>query len=155
MSELSDKIEIYCTDKIDSLEDDMRKITIWCSDSADCSYKIEEYKNIIQWLHNKKGCVDVSDVNNFLSLNIDAFDKELENSVLLKTRYRLGFRKDIYVDLNSWLWRNYYKEMHDIYYWLIMLTKEEILKLAYAKYPTDDRMQTAFIEGDYARVEYW
>ena len=36
-----------------------------------------------------------------------------------------------------------------------MLTKEEILKLAYAKYPNDDRMQTAFIEGDYARVEYW
>lgn len=28
-----------------------------------------------------------------------------------------------------------------------MLTKEEILKLAYAKYPTDDRMRTAFIEG--------
>ena len=75
-----------------------------------------EYKNIIQWLHNKKGCVDVSDVNNFLSLNIDAFNKELENSLLLKTRYRLEFRKDIYVDLNSWLWRNYYKEMHDIYY---------------------------------------
>ena len=116
MSELSDKIEIYCTDKISSLEDDMRKITIWCSDSADCSYKIEEYKNIIQWLHNNKGCVDVSDVNNFLTLNIDAFDKELKNSVLLKTRYRLGFRKDIYVDLNSWLWRNYYKEIHDIYY---------------------------------------
>ena len=57
-----------------------------------------------------------SDVDNFISLNIDAFDKELENSVLLKTRYRLGFRKDIYVDMNSWLWRNYYKEMYDIYY---------------------------------------
>ena len=103
MSELSDKIEIYCTDKINRLEDDMRKITIWCSDRADCSYKIEEYKNIIQWLHNKKGCVDVSEVNNFLTLNIDVFNKELENSVLLKTRYRLGLRKDIYVDLNRWL----------------------------------------------------
>ena len=116
MSELIDKIETYCTDKINSLEADMLKITIWCSDSADCSYKIKEYKNIIQWLHNKKGCVDVSDVNNFLSLNIEAFDKELMNSVLLKTRYRLEFRKDIYAELNSWLWRNYYKEMHDIYY---------------------------------------
>ena len=116
MSELSDKIEIYCTDKINRLEDDMRKITIWCSASADCSYKIKEYKNIVQWFHNKNGCVDVSAVNNFLTMNIDAFNKELENSVLLKTRYRLGFRKDIYVDLNSWLWRNYYKEMYDIYY---------------------------------------
>ena len=116
MSELSDKIEIYCTDKINSLEDDMRKITIWCSDSADYSYKIEEYKNIVQWLHNKKGCVDVSDVNKFLSLNIESFDKELKNALLLKTRYRLEFRKDIYAELNSWLWRNYYKEMHDIYY---------------------------------------
>ena len=28
-----------------------------------------------------------------------------------------------------------------------MLTKEEILKLAYAKYSNDDRMRTAFIEG--------
>ena len=28
-----------------------------------------------------------------------------------------------------------------------MLTKEEILKFAYAKYPIDDRMRTAFIEG--------
>ena len=116
MSELSDKIEIYCKDEINSLENDMREFTFWCSESADYSYKIKEYKNIIQWLHNKKGCVDVSDVNNFLTMNIDEFNKELENSVLLKTRYRLGFRKDIYVDLNSWLWRNYYKEMHDIYY---------------------------------------
>ena len=116
MSELSDKIEIYCNDKINSLEADMRELTFWCSESADYSYKIKEYKNIVQWLHNKKGCVDVSDVNKFLSLNIEAFDKELMNSVLLKTRYRLGFRKDIYAELNSWLWRNYYKEMHDIYY---------------------------------------
>ena len=116
MSELSDKIELYCTDNINSLEADMQEFTFWCSDSADCSYKIKEYKNIIQWLHNKKGCVDVFDVNNFLTLNIDAFVKELKNSVLSKTIYRLEFRKDIYVDLNSWLWRNYYKEMHDIYY---------------------------------------
>ena len=116
MSELSDKIELYCTDKINSLEDDMQEFTFWCSDSADCSYKIKEYKNIIQWLHNKKGCVDVSDVNKFLSLNIESFDKELQNSLLLKTIYRLEFRKDIYAELNSWLWRNYYKEMHDIYY---------------------------------------
>ena len=86
MSELSDKIETYCNDKINTLEADMQEFTFWCSDSADCSYKIKEYKNIVQWLHNKKGCVDVSDVNNFLSLNIDAFNKELENSVLLKTR---------------------------------------------------------------------
>ena len=89
MSELSDKIELYCTDKINSLEDDMQEFTFWCSDSADCSYKIKEYKNIVQWLHNKKGCVDVSDVNNFLTMNIESFDKELKNSVLLKTRYRL------------------------------------------------------------------
>ena len=115
MSELSDKIETYCTDKISSLEDDMRKITIWCSDRADCSYKIEEYKNIVQWLHNKKGCVDVSDVNNFLSLNIESLDKELKNSLLFQTRYRLGFRIDIYADLKRWLWRNYHKEMRDIY----------------------------------------
>ena len=115
MSELSDKIEIYCTDNINSLEDDMRKITIWCSDKADCSYKIEEYKNIIQWLHNKKGCVDVSDVDDFLSLNIESLDKELKNSLLFKTRYRLGFRIDIYADLKHWLWINYHKEMRDIY----------------------------------------
>ena len=116
MSELSDKIETYCNDKINSLEADMQDFIFWCSDSADYSYKIKEYKNIVQWLHNKKGCVDVSDVNNFLSLNIEAFDKEFMNSVLLKTRYRLGFRKDIYVDLNSLLCINYYKEMYDIYY---------------------------------------
>ena len=28
-----------------------------------------------------------------------------------------------------------------------VVTIKEILKLAYAKYPTDDRMRTAFIEG--------
>ena len=28
-----------------------------------------------------------------------------------------------------------------------MLTKEEILKLAHTKYPTDERMRAAFIEG--------
>ena len=81
MSELSDKIELYCTDKIDSLEVDMRKMTIWCSERADCSYKIKEYKHIVQWLNNKNGRVVVSDVDNFISLNIDAFDKELENSL--------------------------------------------------------------------------
>ena len=43
MSELSDKIELYCTDKINSLEDNMQEFTFWCSDSADCSYKIKEY----------------------------------------------------------------------------------------------------------------
>ena len=85
MSELSDKIELYCTDKINSLEADMQKITIWCSESADCSYKIKEYKNIVQWLHNKKGCVDVSDVNNFLTTNIESLDKELKNSLLFHT----------------------------------------------------------------------
>ena len=78
MSELSDKIELYCNDKINSLEADMQELTFWCSESADYSYKIKEYKNIVQWLHNKKGCVDVSDVDNFLSLNIESLDKELK-----------------------------------------------------------------------------
>ena len=115
MSKLSDKIEIYCNDKINSLEADMWKMTIWCSESADCSYKIKEYKYIVQWLHNNNGCVDVSDVDNFLSLNIESFNKKLENSLLFKSRYRFGFRKDIYADLKNWLWRNYNKEMRDIY----------------------------------------
>ena len=115
MSELSDKIELYCTDKINSLEADMQEFIFWCSDSADCSYKIKEYKNIVQWLHNKKGCVDVYDVDNFLSLNIESLDKELKNSLLFKTRYRLRFREDIYGDLKKWLWINYHKEMRDIY----------------------------------------
>ena len=115
MSELSDKIELYCTDKINSLEADMQEFIFWCSDSADCSYKIKEYKNIVQWLHNKKGCVDVYDVDNFLSLNIESLDKELKNSVLFQTRYRLEFRIDIYGDLKKWLWINYHKEMRDIY----------------------------------------
>ena len=96
MSELSDKIEIYCKDKINSLEADMQELIFWCSESADYSHKIKEYKNIVQWLHNKKGCVDVSDVDDFLSLNIESLDKELKNSVLFKTRYRLRFREDIY-----------------------------------------------------------
>ena len=96
MSELSDKIEIYCKDKINSLEADMQELIFWCSESADYSYKIKEYKNIVQWLRNKKGCVDVSNVDDFLSLNIESLDKELKNSVLFKTRYRLRFREDIY-----------------------------------------------------------
>lgn len=115
MSELSDKIEIYCKDKINSLETDMQELTFWCSESADYSYKIKEYKNIVQWLHNKKGCVDVSDVDDFLSLNIESLDKELRNSLLFQTRYRLEFRIDIYADLKHWLWINYHKEMRDIY----------------------------------------
>ena len=56
MSELSDKIEIYCTDNINSLEDDMRRITIWCSERADCLYKIEEYKKLVEKLLQK--CCD-------------------------------------------------------------------------------------------------
>ena len=46
MSELSDKIEIYCKDKIDSLEADMQELIFWCSESADYSYKIKEYKTV-------------------------------------------------------------------------------------------------------------